>query len=432
MISEPYKIQYEDPKTNFSFRPQNEVKKENIKLKPFVTDKVRIEKYLKSHKEEHEKYKKNKIFISNEANNKYNFNNNFYKDKRCFSENKKTLYKNNSNLEKYLQPIMKFKPRTDLERIFDSINLNYYGKINRNLINEQLKSLGLVTVYNKKNPKLQTEYSLLKEKLKVNPETLNYLIKEKQRLEQGPKTNEINELISNMDNIIHINKDILSEITQKNFSYSSQKDRNFRNKRRNMNNFLAKNILSEYQKKTHFKALCTYSLDLDDSYMKKNLIFKNTKDKNLSEDNYNSFNISYNKRININNFDINLENNFFNLYKKQFHNKKKYEKNKMEYLKKLCYQQIGNSPFDNKYYSQEKLYDEENEINNKIIRQTNLILINGKSYNKRDLKGISNAVLKECNYIKKYFDGENAGEGKTMITRGMTVNEFSKKYRLPK
>ena len=91
MISEPYKIQYEDPKTNFSFRPQNEVKKENIKLKPFVTDKVRIEKYLKSHKEEHEKYKKNKIFISNEANNKYNYNNNFYKDKRCFSENKKTL-----------------------------------------------------------------------------------------------------------------------------------------------------------------------------------------------------------------------------------------------------------------------------------------------------------------------------------------------------
>ena len=179
--------------------------------------------------------------------------------------------KNNSktnsttNMENYLQPIMKFKPRTDLERIFDSINLNYYGKIDRNVINEQLKSLGLVTVYNKKNPKLQTEYSLLKEKLKVNPETLNYLIKEKQRLEQGPKTNEINELIANMDNIIHINKEIIFEETQKNLSLSSQTARNIRNKRGNMNNFLAKNILSEYQKKTHFKALCTCSLDLSDS-----------------------------------------------------------------------------------------------------------------------------------------------------------------------
>ena len=53
-------------------------------------------------------------------------------------------------MEKYLQPIMKFKPRTDLERIFDSVNLNYYGRIDRNLVNQQLKSLGVVTVYNKK------------------------------------------------------------------------------------------------------------------------------------------------------------------------------------------------------------------------------------------------------------------------------------------
>ena len=97
---------------------------------------------------------------------------------------------------------MKFKPRTDLERIFDTINLNYFGRINKNLINEQLKSLGLLKVYNKKNPTNQNEYSLLREKLKVNPETLQYLIKEKQRLEQGPKSKEIHELINNMDNII--------------------------------------------------------------------------------------------------------------------------------------------------------------------------------------------------------------------------------------
>ena len=55
-----------------------------------------------------------------------------------------------------------------------------------------------------------------------------------------------------MDNIIHINKEIISEETHKNLSLSSQKARNIRNKRRNMNNFLAKNILSEYQKKNSF------------------------------------------------------------------------------------------------------------------------------------------------------------------------------------
>ena len=139
------------------------------------------------------------------------------------------MYNNNSssnslNMEKYLQPIMKFKQRINLERLFDSVNLNYYGKIDRNLVNEQLKS------------------SLLKEKLKVNPETLNYLIKEKQRLEKGPKTNEINELISNMDNIIHINKEIISEKEQNDY-YLSQKARNITNKRRNMNNFFGKKYI---------------------------------------------------------------------------------------------------------------------------------------------------------------------------------------------
>ena len=127
-------------------------------------------------------------------------------------------------MEKYLQPIMKFKQRINLERLFDSVNLNYYGKIDRNLVNEQLKS------------------SLLKEKLKVNPETLNYLLKEKQRLEKGPKTNEINELISNMDNIIHINKEIISEKEQNDY-YLSQKARNITNKRRNMNNFFGKKYI---------------------------------------------------------------------------------------------------------------------------------------------------------------------------------------------
>ena len=436
MISDPYKIEYIDAKKNFSFRPMGEEKKGNIKLKPFVTDKARIEKYLKSHHEEHEKYNKNKITIECEDNN-LNINNR--NGQRSISE--KPLIKNNSktnsttNMEKYLQPIMKFKPRTDLERIFDAINLNYYGKIDRNLINEQLKSLGLVTVYNKKNPKLQTEYSLLKEKLKVNPETLNYLIKEKQRLEQGPKTNEINELISNMENIIHINKEIMSEEAQKNFSSSSQKARNIRNKRRNLNNFLAKNILSEYQKKTHFKALCTCSLDLNDSYKKKDFKLGNSRDiKN--EDKYNSFNTLYNRKINFdyNNNTTGFKYNSINLYKKQFHTKKKYPEQELDYLKNLFSQQHieGKNPFGNIHDNQRKINDEENDSYNKIYRQANLVLINGKFFNKNDMKGISNAVLKECNYIKKYFDSENAGEGKTMITRGMTVNEFTRKYGLPK
>jgi hypothetical protein len=38
---------------------------------------------------------------------------------------------------------MRFKPRTDLERIYDSINSYSYGRINKDIINKQLKSLEL-------------------------------------------------------------------------------------------------------------------------------------------------------------------------------------------------------------------------------------------------------------------------------------------------
>jgi hypothetical protein len=437
MISNPYKIQYLEANKNFSFRPINQIKKENIKLKPFVTDKTRVEKYLKIHQAEHEKYKKHKNnnFISIDDNNKLNQNNN-ENGQRCCSEN--NIIRNNSisstNIDKYLQPIMKFKPRTDLERIFDSINLNYYGKIDRNVINEQLKSLGLVTVYNEKSPTLQDEYSLLREKLKVNPEILNYLIKEKRRLEKGPRTKEIDEAINNMENIININKGILSDNKKTSYISKSQKAKDFRNKRRNMKNFLAKNILSEYQRKTHFKALCTCSLEISDSHQKKSMNLENNKDLiNRSEDKYYSYNNTlYNTKIKDNDDSIkNWKCNCINLCKKQFHKKKQYSNQELDYLKNLFTRQIDTrGPFGGGLNAHKK-NNEDDELN-KYLRHANIILVNGKYYNKNDLKGISNAVLKECNFIRKCFEAENAGEGKTMITRGMTVNEFTKKYGLPK
>ena len=411
MINEPKKYQFEEENKNFCFRPQSPTYKQNIKLKPFVTDKVRIEKYLKL------KQKENEIINKNKRKNK---NDNLDTFSENDDENAKTQYifvnKNSdkNEMDNYLQPIMKFKPRTDLERIFDAVNLNYFGKVDKNLINEQLKSLGLIKVYNKKSPNNQdNEYSLLREKLKVNPETLEYLIKEKQRLEQGPKTKEIYELIHNMDNIIQINKEIKSEQINKGISLlnkrQSRKLNKFKNKRKNLNNFLAKNILGEYQKKTHFKALCTYTLDLEDI---------NTKNKKLER--FHSLdNLDYNN----DHFDINN-------YQKKFKSNNNYEPNKLTYLKNLFLKKEKKPiiPIPEK----DKKSFEYEEDTNKFIRQQNNVIINGKYYNKKDLKGISNALLKKCNYISKHFDSENAGEGKLMFTRGMTVNEFSKKYGLPK
>ena len=400
MISDPVKFQIVNENKNFCFRPQSPEFKENIKLKPFMTDKMRIEKFLESKKKENDfinkKHKKNIMTSDIEEKNKF--------------EEKEKAKKDN-----YLQPTMKFRPRTDLERIFDTINLNYFGKISKNLVNEQLKSLGLLKVYsNKKNSNIQNEYSLLREKLKVNPETLDYLIKEKQRLEQGPKTKEIHELINNMDNIIQINKEIKTDKINKEMMFgnsSENKEKKYKIKRKNLNNFLAKNILGEYQKKTHFKALCTYSLDLENN---------NYKDKKIVR--YNSLdNLDYFKNDN----DITPYQ-----FKKKFKRDKLYSPNKMNYLRHL-FNSEEKKPEIQKPEKDRRIIEMEAE-QNKLLRRQNNVLINGKYYNKKDLKGISDALLKKCNYVSKHFEPKNSGNGKLMFTRGMTVNEFAKKYGLPK
>ena len=377
MIADPVKVNSGEENKNFCFRPQSPKFKEKIKLKPFMTDKMRVEKFLKNKKKEND--------IINKKLGKKNYNH--------FN----TEYENFENNEK--------------NSIFseNTINLNYYGRIDKNLIIEQLKSLGLLKVYNKKNPSHQNEYSLLREKLKVNPQTLEYLIKEKTLLEQGPKTKEIYELIKNMDNIIQINKEINSEQLNKGFSSESLKRSNkYKTKRKNMNNFLAKNILGEYQKKTHFKALCTYSLDLKDSHII---------DRKMER--FNSLdNLDFQNNININNF------------KKKFKNNKIYSPFQMTYLKNLClHDEKINEEAE---LEKDKKQLEEESDSNKMKRRQNNVIINGKYYNKKDIKGISNAILKKCNYISKHFEVENAGNGKMMCTRGMTVNEFTKKFRLPK
>ena len=405
MISDPVKFQIFDDHKNFCFRPQSPKLKENIKLRPFITDKLRIEKFLESKKRENDiinrKKRKNKKFNT---------------ITETEEKNDKLGEKDKKQNDNYLQPIMKFRPRTDLERIFDTINLNYYGKISKNLVNEQLKSLGLLKVYNKKNATNQNEYSLLREKLKVNPETLEYLIKEKQILEQGPKTKEIHELINNMDNIIQINKEMKSEKLNKEMVFGNSdenQEKQYKIKRRNLNNFLAKNILGEYQKKTHFKALCTYSLDLEDN---------NFKDKKIIK--YNSLdNLDYYKNDN---------DNAINTYqfKKRFKKNKLCSPNKMSYLKHL-FTLKEKKPELNIPEKDKRIIEMEAE-QNEIIKRQNNVLINGKYFNKKDLKGISDAILKKCNYVSKHFEPNNTGNGKLMFTRGMSVNEFAKKYGLPK
>jgi hypothetical protein len=51
----------------------------------------------------------------------------------------------------YLQPVMKFAPRTEFERIYDTLNSYNFGSVDKDLIQEQLKTLGFLTIQNNKS-----------------------------------------------------------------------------------------------------------------------------------------------------------------------------------------------------------------------------------------------------------------------------------------
>ncbi len=58
-----------------------------------------------------------------------------------------------------------------------------------------------------------------------------------------------------------------------------------------------------------------------------------------------------------------------------------------------------------------------------------------KIINKVQIHDISRNILIKCNYINKKSNFNNkttkAGDGKLMITSGLTVNDFTNKYNLP-
>ena len=87
--------------------------------------------------------------------------------------------------------------------------------------------------------------------------------------------------------------------------------------------------------------------------------------------------------------------------------------------------------------------DEENNLtiqnadieNKKKLIDENNVLINGELYYKdTQFDIIAEKVLKNCNVYQKKSKHNNSrlikGEGKNMITGGMSVNEFERKYKL--
>ena len=397
--------------STYHFRDDS-ITDENFQFHKFLTDKERAQMYLSTN---HSIFHKNSIYHPPE-----------FHPRNESQTNNQTLIKHN---EKILQPIMRFKPRTDLERIFDSINLNYFGKMDRNIVNEQLRRLDLIKIINKTKESSGDELNHLKERLKVNQQTLNFLIKEKNKIENSENPEENQEFLDNINDIIRINKGLKEK------ENGGEKVYIYNNPRKDLNNYLARNILGDYHKKTHFQAVSVYMNKLNNknspSFIsnnfgkkrklnnnKKNNEFINFDDNNnIANDNYDYEKFQYyeksfqnpffkfkKKQKNINNYDNEINFDKINLEEEK-ENKEKLKKLKILATSSEFYRNYNINNENNNLNNFKSMNNIKFNLNNNIIINNNNINDNNgiKKYNNED----RNEKLQEANkpkYVNKYKD----------------------------
>ena len=396
MISKPVIIK------NSSYDHLYKTESKNFIFNKFQTDKERISKYLKTNN-------------FNSTQQIFNHNTNLKKNKSLNDTHSfnttNTFDEYKPKKKKVYQPIMRFKPRNDAERILDKINLN------------GLNELSYESMYKKVNKLL-------------------------------PKNNSVPPPIINEKNkdFININQSII-------------KDKNFKkNKKYNIDNVkksnskIVKEATKDYHIKTFFNSVNQFSLNLPDYIERKkfgNFVHFNNLNKKLIKNNSTGKlinNLSNNKnKINVKEI-LNLSKNPFKNENKEEEIQKNNLKRKINYLFKLSNAEkfsgnVYNDPknielnlnlnkFDKDSEQLSSLTREYNNDNYYINEEDEIIQIDNKSYLKKDLKNISKHILKKCHFINKKFNDSKEnyleeGKGKLMITNGLSLKEFTKKYNLP-
>ena len=133
----------------------------------------------------------------------------------------------------FLQPSMRYKPRTDLERVFDIVNHYNFGSANRKIINNQLKNLELSGPQNNKKPFYEENLNNVNKKQEVITTMAN----------------------NNQEHIKKVEKGDGTENMEDTSSFALK-----RTKRKTVDNSEAKNILKDLYFKTHFKAASVYTV----------------------------------------------------------------------------------------------------------------------------------------------------------------------------
>ena len=339
------------------------------------------------------------------------------------SRNDDTEEKKKKMLEKrnFSQPQMRYKPRTDLERIFELINSrNANAKYKTNQLDfNQLKQ---------QSESSSIDHSFSKRKQAQDKENEDlFIIPLKKKMNSSKITD------SNI-----------------NSTYLSSRFQNI--------NKEAKRLISDSKYKTNFKAVMSIANDIYNIH--NNSMIKSTSKENTSSYLPESFEYSEGDEK----YDLYYD-RYFSMRNKERHTGLSrsfilpYTKNKNPNVimppeskeKKEQLNKLKSFAFNGDYFINmgANLYDKGNTNNNSnnhgggtknnfddaLKREEDKIVIGKEVFNvSRDLDLLATKVLNKCNVRHQKNINANyslkAGEGKLMITNGMSINDFLNKYNL--
>ena len=354
---------------------------------------------------------------------KYNINND---TDRLSINNQDYAYRNISSKKNTIsQPTMRYKPRTDLERVYDVLNGYNYDQASRDIIERQLKSINLYDY--KKN-------------------SLNEGGKEESRILKRPRF-----LSKSLQRKTKKRKNVNSLYKMNHVYYNPDKSSYKPWQRREDLNTEAYGFLSSYHYKTHFKAAeeiaeSDYKTNnkgnnnLNSVFLLPNLLPKYYKPRSIKTENNMEekedpfkFGEDYSSSENSEEYE-----DFDKNYNPIIHKPKTVGDPKtMEILTKIAFRQKkgpGQMDFKNEQEEQ-KIVRKNKKTGNKNYTEDNNVIINNKLYYKNtQFDQISHKILEMCNIYspKSKFNNtvHKSKGGKTMITKGMTVGEFEKKYNI--
>ena len=361
--------------------------------------------------------------INRVLNSKYTINNDA--DRFSINNPENINASKSSKKNTIFQPTMRYKPRTDLERVYDILNGYNYNQASRDIIERQLKSINLYDY--KKN-------------------SINEGGKEESRILKRPRF-----LSKSLQRKTKKRKNVNSLYKMNHVYYNPDKSSYKPWQRREDLNTEAYGFLSSYHYKTHFKAAeeiaeSDYKTNnkgnnnLNSVFLLPNLLPKYYKPRSIKTENnmeeredpfkFGEDNSSSENSEDYEDFDKN--------YNPIIHKPKTVGDPKtMEILTKIAFRQkkgTGQMDFKNEQEEQ-KIVRKIKKTGNKNYTEDNNVIINNKLYYKNtQFDQISHKILEMCNIYspKSKFNNtvHKSKGGKTMITKGMTVGEFEKKYKI--